>query len=57
VENKGLEQVGYKVDAGQKFCEQNGFEFMYIDEKHLKSNSIDLKQLKTFANVELCQVK
>ncbi len=51
------QEVGYKVDAGQKFCEQNGFEFMYIDEKYLKSNSMDLKQLKMLAHVELCQVK
>jgi hypothetical protein len=51
------QEVGYKVDAGQKFCKQNGFEFIYIDEKYLRSNSIDLKQLKMLAHVELCQVK
>lgn len=51
------QEVGYKVDAGQKFCKQNGFEFMYVDEKYLKSNSIDLKQLKMLSHVEFCQVK
>lgn len=51
------QEVGHKVDAGQKFCEQNGFEFMYIDEKYLRSNSIELKQLKILTHVELCQVK
>lgn len=51
------QEVGYKVDAGQKFCEQNGFEFMYVDEIYLKSKSIDLKKLKTLPHVELCQMK
>lgn len=51
------QEVGYKIDAGKKFCEQNGFEFIYVDEKYLKSNSIDLNQLKTLEHVELCKVK
>jgi hypothetical protein len=51
------QEVGYKIDAGQKFCKQNGFEFSYVDEIYLKSNSIDLKQLKKLPHVELCKAK
>jgi hypothetical protein len=51
------QEVGYKVDAGQNFCKQNQFEFMYVDEKYLKLNSISLKQLKTLSNVEFCKIK
>lgn len=51
------QEVRYKVDAAKKFCEQNGFEFMYIDEKHFKSNNIDINKIKMLEHVELCRGK
>jgi len=51
------QEVGYKVDAGKLFCEKNGFEFMYIDEKYLKIHSVTLKELKLLPQVEIQQIK
>jgi hypothetical protein len=47
------QEVGYKIDAGKLFCEQNGFEFLYIDEHYLSSNSISLDELRDLPQVEI----
>lgn len=51
------QEVGYKIDAGNLFCEKNGFEFMYIDEKYLKIHSVTLKEFKLLPQVEIRQIK
>jgi hypothetical protein len=50
-------EVGYKVEAGKKFCEENGFEFVYVDEKFLKANSLSLDELRILEHVEVIKPK
>jgi hypothetical protein len=46
------QEVGYKIEAGTEFCEKNGFEFLYIDEKFLQTNSLSLLEFQNLSNVE-----
>lgn len=47
-------EVEYKIRAGETYCGQNGFEFLYIDEKYIKSNiTISLQEIKCLEQVEL----
>jgi hypothetical protein len=50
-------EVEYKIIAGEKFCQENGFEFTYIDEEYLAKRNLDLQTLKTLPQVELCQAR
>lgn len=50
-------EVGYKVEAGKKFCKENGFEFVYIDEKFLKVHSLSLDELRILEYVEVIKPK
>ena len=46
-------EVGYKVDAGKAYCDQHGFEFVYVDEKFLKKHSLPLEKLRLLEHVEV----
>lgn len=50
-------QVESKVDAAQKFCQENGFEFLYIDEIFIRSKKIDLAFVKSLPQVEILITK
>lgn len=47
------EEVVCKINAGKLFCEQNNFEFLYIDENYLAINSISLDELSILPQVEI----
>ena len=47
------QEVVCKINAGKLFCEQNNFEFLYIDENYLAINSISLDELSILPQVEI----
>jgi hypothetical protein len=49
---KREESVQYKIDAALKFCDENNFEFVYVDENFLKNQNIDLQFLLNLPQVE-----
>ena len=47
------ESVQYKIKIAEIFCNENGIEFDYIDEKYLYKNTPDIEEIISIKNVEI----
>ena len=47
------ESVQYKIKIAESFCNENGIEFDYIDEKYLYKNTPEIEEIISIKNVEI----
>ncbi len=47
------ESVQYKIKIAESFCNENGIDFDYVDEKYLYKNTPDIEEIISMKNVEI----